>query len=428
MTSQNPAPDGLLDRDAIDMLVVHCSDTPDDQALGARDIQEMHLGFGWDGIGYHHVICRDGTREAGRPEYWRGAHARGANERSLSVCLIGRSSFTAEQMDSLGTLLDEWRTRYPNARILGHRDAVETDKTCPNFDVESWWRMRSLAHPADRLSVTAPAMALTASPDTHALETELLFGESVQVLERTNGFARVILETDGYEGWVSARGTLAETRPATHRLCCAAIHVLAAPDVKSSSLMRLSMGARLAVEATDDGWHQISFPAAISAGFQKRRHVLSTASRMMSSALRNVSLDVPIYGAEGARRALTVRRWCNCRCKQPGSTARVILATSMTGQGLEGEPRSLTAAKPVAAIWCSGPAMSASAARRQLSFMPMRTTMRWRTRRQPMPFFAPTPPRKPKPLSSGSRPRPSAGTDGPAAPTAGPVTVSPSSL
>ena len=262
MTSQNPAPDGLLDRDAIDMLVVHCSDTPDDQALGARDIQEMHLGFGWDGIGYHHVICRDGTREAGRPEYWRGAHARGANERSLSVCLIGRSSFTAEQMDSLGTLLDEWRTRYPNARILGHRDAVETDKTCPNFDVESWWRMRSLAHPADRLSVTAPAMALTASPDTHALETELLFGESVQVLERTNGFARVILETDGYEGWVSARGTLAKTRPATHRLCCAAIHVLAAPDVKSSSLMRLSMGARLAVEATDDGWHQIQLPSS----------------------------------------------------------------------------------------------------------------------------------------------------------------------
>ena len=76
MTRQNRTPDGLLDPDAIDMLVVHCSDTPDDQPVGARDIQEMHLGFGWDGIGYHQVICRDGTR-AGRPEYWRGAHARG---------------------------------------------------------------------------------------------------------------------------------------------------------------------------------------------------------------------------------------------------------------------------------------------------------------------------------------------------------------
>ena len=147
MTRQNRTPDGLLDPDAIDMLVVHCSDTPDDQPVGARDIQEMHLGFGWDGIGYHQVICRDGTREAGRPEYWRGAHARGANDRSLSVCLIGRTTFTEAQMNSLGALLDEWRTRYPHARILGHRDAVETHKTCPNFDVESWWRARTQPPP-----------------------------------------------------------------------------------------------------------------------------------------------------------------------------------------------------------------------------------------------------------------------------------------
>ena len=32
-------------------LVVHCADTPDDQALDARDIHQMHLGFGWHGIG-----------------------------------------------------------------------------------------------------------------------------------------------------------------------------------------------------------------------------------------------------------------------------------------------------------------------------------------------------------------------------------------
>ena len=31
----------------------------------------------------------------------------------------------------------------------------------------------------------------------------------------------------------------------------------------------------------------------------------------MSSALRNDSLDVPIYGVGGVRRALTARRWCN---------------------------------------------------------------------------------------------------------------------
>ena len=260
MTEKCPMPDGLLDPDAIDMLVVHCSDTPDDQPLCARDIQHMHLGFGWDGIGYHQVIRRDGTCEAGRPEYWRGAHARGANERSLSVCLIGRTSFTDAQMHSLGRLLDDWRSRYPGAQILGHRDAVETEKTCPNFDVGSWWTARCHETETDRLVVNAPTLAMTASPDSLLLETELLFGETMQVLERTRSHARVVLATDGYEGWVRSDMTGASGVTATHRVTAPATHVLADPDVKSVPLMKLSMGACLSVCGTGDGWHEVRLP------------------------------------------------------------------------------------------------------------------------------------------------------------------------
>ena len=260
MTDQHHMPEGFLDPAAIDMLVVHCSDTPDDQPLRASDIQKMHLGFGWDGIGYHQVICRDGTREAGRPEYWRGAHARGANERSLSVCLIGRTHFTDAQMHSLGTLLDDWHARYPQARVLGHRDAVETDKTCPNFDAAGWWASRCDAAAASRLVITAPALAMTASPGGTALETELLFGETARLLERQGGYARVILDTDGYDGWVDAAMTDAATLAATHRLCSASTYVLSAPDVKSPPLMRLSMGAWLNLESSHDGWHEIRLP------------------------------------------------------------------------------------------------------------------------------------------------------------------------
>ena len=82
------------------MLVVHCSDTPDDEELRAIDIQRLHLGFGWDGIGYHYVIGRDGRCEAGRPEYWQGAHVKGINNQSLGVRLIGRSHFTAGKRNS----------------------------------------------------------------------------------------------------------------------------------------------------------------------------------------------------------------------------------------------------------------------------------------------------------------------------------------
>ena len=127
------------------MLVVHCSDTPDDEQLRAIDIQHMHLGFGWDGIGYHYVIGRDGRCEAGRPEFWQGAHVRGVNDVSLGVCLIGRTNFTTAQMHRLELLLRDWTARYPQARVVGHRDATQTDKTCPNFDAAAWWQTRITA-------------------------------------------------------------------------------------------------------------------------------------------------------------------------------------------------------------------------------------------------------------------------------------------
>ena len=119
-------------------LFVHCSDTEDNLTLTALDIHKMHLSFGWDGIGYHKVINRTGKIENGRPEYWIGAHVKGKNSISLGVCLIGRNKFTTKQYISLERVLRKWKSLYPEAEIVGHRDTGNTDKTCPNFDVKTW--------------------------------------------------------------------------------------------------------------------------------------------------------------------------------------------------------------------------------------------------------------------------------------------------
>ena len=122
----------------IKLLVVHCSDTEDNDKLRAMDLHKMHLNFGWDGIGYHKIINRCGKIENGRPEYWMGAHVKGKNDISLGVCLIGRYKFTAKQYLSLEKVLKKWKSLYPKAKIVGHRDTGNTNKTCPNFDVKSW--------------------------------------------------------------------------------------------------------------------------------------------------------------------------------------------------------------------------------------------------------------------------------------------------
>ena len=260
-SGQDITADGCLSPDSVEMLVVHCSDTPDDQPFGAREIQNMHLGFGWDGIGYHQVIRRDGTRESGRPDYWKGAHVGGVNDRSLGVCLIGRVSFTPAQMHSLAGLLFEWLEKYPSARVLGHRDAVETHKTCPNFDAAAWWRDYLAGETNAVMNVTEPVLGITAEPCAGLpLETEALFGEELKVLERRSGFAKVKLATDGYVGWVPIGRPPSPITAPTHRIITPSAFALGAPKVTSPVKMRLCMGALVTVGETIEGWHAIELP------------------------------------------------------------------------------------------------------------------------------------------------------------------------
>ena len=122
-------------------LVVHCTDSPDDRDVTAEEVHRWHRQRGWDGIGYHALIRRDGAIERGRPTYWPGAHARGFNGVSLGVCLAGQFVFSEAQMWTLEALLKKWLEAYPDAEVVGHRD-LDGLKTCPNFDVGRWWKDR----------------------------------------------------------------------------------------------------------------------------------------------------------------------------------------------------------------------------------------------------------------------------------------------
>jgi N-acetylmuramoyl-L-alanine amidase len=123
----------------IAFIIVHCSDSTHGWGVDARTIHNWHIQrkVPFDCIGYHKVILEDGMVEAGRPEYMRGAHCLGYNWCSLSVCLVGRHTFSDAQKDSLKMLLDKWVITYPRANIVGHSD-LNSSKTCPNFNVREF--------------------------------------------------------------------------------------------------------------------------------------------------------------------------------------------------------------------------------------------------------------------------------------------------
>lgn len=143
-----------------DFIVIHCSATPPSSDIGADEIDQWHKDRGWDGIGYHAVIRRDGQIEFGRHFDAAGAHVKGQNYRSVGVCMVGgvkeadryasENNFTPEQFESLDYLIETLVRAYPDAAIVGHRDLSpdldgdgvigkhEWVKACPSFEVRDW--------------------------------------------------------------------------------------------------------------------------------------------------------------------------------------------------------------------------------------------------------------------------------------------------
>lgn len=118
--------------------------------IDADTIRKWHRDRGWRDIGYHHVIKRDGTLEIGRPPMAVGAHAKGFNQVSVGICLIGGidvmgdpdANFTRAQYNRLEKLLRALKQAYPEAAVVGHRDLPGVNKACPSFDVKAWWANR----------------------------------------------------------------------------------------------------------------------------------------------------------------------------------------------------------------------------------------------------------------------------------------------
>jgi N-acetylmuramoyl-L-alanine amidase len=140
----------------IDLIIIHCAATPADMDVGAKEIRDWHVkGNGWDDIGYHFVIRRNGTVETGRPLEKIGAHAKGYNKTSIGICLVGgarrdgkklvaEENFTPAQWKALKRHVRLLLERFPGCRLIGHRD-VEPGKECPTFSVREWAKYEQIA-------------------------------------------------------------------------------------------------------------------------------------------------------------------------------------------------------------------------------------------------------------------------------------------
>lgn len=126
---------------SISLILIHCSAVRPYQTSTAVQIDNWHRARGWNGIGYHYVILRDGTIQTGRPESQVGAHCTGHNAHSIGICYEGgldaqgkpSDTRTRAQKRALVRLLRDLRKKYPKALITGH-NVFNPHKSCPCFD------------------------------------------------------------------------------------------------------------------------------------------------------------------------------------------------------------------------------------------------------------------------------------------------------
>lgn len=170
------------------LIVIHCSATPNGRRVTVEDIDAWHAkrgfrrdeawckrqNFSLKSIGYHYVIYAGGTVVSGRHVDEVGAHVQGFNKKSLGICMVGTDRFDMEQWTSLRHLVAAEVARLnglpgpadrnggltpskalavavtSGMHIVGHRDLspdqnkngivepFEWLKTCPGFNVADW--------------------------------------------------------------------------------------------------------------------------------------------------------------------------------------------------------------------------------------------------------------------------------------------------
>ena len=131
-------------------IIIHCSATPEERDWTIKDIERDHKAKGYKKVGYHYVICLDGTVQTGREEKEIGAHCKGHNAHSIGICYIGgldkkmraKDTRTEEQKTALVKLVRSLKTRYSGVVVRGHN--AYANKDCPCFDVEKWIKEEGL--------------------------------------------------------------------------------------------------------------------------------------------------------------------------------------------------------------------------------------------------------------------------------------------
>lgn len=152
---------------------------------------------------------------------------------------------------------------HPNPRLNPWRDDIAAGYLRGEVDAPKF------VEGTDMMVVSPVANLLRTPADNAMLDTQLLYGEIFRVYEKNNGWAWGQSRSDDYVGYIDIDdlGDMIET---DMQVCAVRSFVYSEPDIKSRSMMALSMGAQVKRAGKQDKFIQIN-----GGGWMVTHHLVS---------------------------------------------------------------------------------------------------------------------------------------------------------
>jgi N-acetylmuramoyl-L-alanine amidase len=116
----------------VNKVFIHCSASDNLRHDNIKTITSWHLQRGFNEIGYHYYINKDGIIFAARDIEKTPAAQEGHNTGSIAICLGGLNKFSDAQFSSLVKLCTAIKEQISHVTFHGHCEVSK--KSCPNFD------------------------------------------------------------------------------------------------------------------------------------------------------------------------------------------------------------------------------------------------------------------------------------------------------
>jgi len=132
------------------------------------------------------------------------------------------------------------------------------------------------------MNVIKSSANMKSSPDDETfLETECLFGETVEILDKYKTWIYCRLMTDDYKGWVKEEN-LGFLKSPTHRVIVKRTFIYADKDPKSNCFLYLSMGSKLTIKKMFSNWAEVflSWNNYLITGYVPTNHVVNLNHKM----------------------------------------------------------------------------------------------------------------------------------------------------